>query len=66
MNRITEVNWDNSLNAETTLERATRLVNGWTSQCLSLAPNQQGILLIQMIADALDEAKRDIHSEGVP
>lgn len=51
----------------TALEMATQLVNKWISECASLPqlpPNKRGIMLIQMIAVALDRVEMEAYERG--
>ena len=51
----------------TALETATQLVNKWISECTvlpQLPPNKRGIMLIQMIAVALDRVEMEAYERG--
>ena len=48
----------------TALEKATKLVNRWTSICLWLEPEERGIRLIGMIADLIDQAEQEAYKRG--
>ena len=48
----------------TALEMATALVNRWISECLWLDPNKRGVLLIRMIAEAIDQIEQEAYRRG--
>lgn len=48
----------------TALEMATELVNRWISDCLWLAPKEQGIRLIQMVARVIDRIEQEAYERG--
>lgn len=49
----------------TVLEKATSLFNRWVSFCLQIGPEEQGILLIEMIAEAIDQAEQEGYQRAV-
>lgn len=49
----------------TSLEKATKLVNRWTSEALFLYADEQGVLLIERIAEAIDKAEQDAYERGL-
>jgi hypothetical protein len=49
----------------TNLELATKLVNVWNSECLSLPVREHDIRLVEIVAFTLDNAEQAAYERGV-